>query len=71
MLSAPFLHSFDATELDAMHEVYLRLCGRLNVSEGESNEALRIRIARVIVDLAQAGIKPDHLEAEAMAKLSV
>jgi hypothetical protein len=71
MLAASFLHSFDESELHAMHEVYLRLCDRINVHAGEAGDALRIRIARAIVDLARSGIKPDQLEAQAMAKLGI
>jgi hypothetical protein len=71
MLSAPFLHSFDETKLQAMQDIYLRLCGRLDVPADDRDDVLRIRIARVIVDLAQSGIKPEHLEAQAMAKLGI
>ena len=71
MLSPPILHSFDETELQAMQQAYLHICGRLNVPVDDREDVLRIRIARVIVDLAQSGIKPEHLEAQAMAKLGI
>jgi hypothetical protein len=71
MLSPPILHSFDETELQAMQQAYLHVCGRLNVPMDDRENVLRIRIARVIVDLAQSGIGHEHLEAEAMAKLSI
>jgi hypothetical protein len=71
MLSDPFPHSFDEAELQAMQETFLQICGKLNVPVDDRGDVLRIRIARVIVDLAQSGIKPEHLEAEVLAKLSV
>lgn len=71
MLSPPILHSFDESELHAMQQAYLHICGRLNALVDDSEDVLRIRIARVIVDLAQSGIKPEHLEARALAKLSI
>jgi hypothetical protein len=71
MLSPPILHSFDEAELHAMQQAYLHICGRLNVPVEDREDVLRIRIARVIVDLAQSGIKPENLEAQAMAKLGI
>ena len=71
MLSPSLLHSFDEAQLRAMHEIYLHLCGKLNVRVEDRDDALRIRIARVIVELAQSGIKPEHLEGQAMSKLSI
>ena len=69
MVFRHFLHAFDEAELHTMHDAYQRLCGRLGVRAGDPDDPLRIRIARVIVDLAQSGIKLDQIENQAMAKL--
>jgi hypothetical protein len=69
MVFRHFLHAFDDAELHTMHDAYQRLCGRLGVRVEDADDPLRIRIARVIVELAQAGIKLEQIETQAMTKL--
>jgi hypothetical protein len=69
MLSPHLLHSFDEEDLHTMHDAYLRLCERLGIRMTDTDDGARLRVAQVIVELAQSGTKPGDIEAVALAKL--